>query len=310
MTKPRLASTSTAPTTAGRHATRRPTPNDPEDIVMTKPLELLGLVLASALLTTACAASRPLQADLVPMQLEGPAPAPVLTENHFKRDVMGDIDEAQLRAILASPVFLEPQARIGILPVASGYGADPDVPLDRVPGDLEKALADSGQFEVVSEVTTDWPHAGTLGGLRELAARYRAEYLLLYRTRFVSRSYANGWALGWLTLVGGLILPHRTIEVAGVVEATLLDVKTGTLLFTAFERTHKVSDENVWQNDRKRAAMKRELLAQAQKSLTAKVLDQVTRLVAARPRPTPTLVPAAVPAPSPASAPAAAELTP
>ncbi len=35
--------------------------------------------------------------------------------------------------------------------------------------------------------------------LRELAARYRSEYLLLYRHRFVDRSYTNAW--GWLYLL-------------------------------------------------------------------------------------------------------------
>lgn len=263
----------------------------PQPTLMRTTALVLGALLASA-----CGAARPLVAHMEPMQLHQPASPPVLTENHFERDVMGGLGEAQLREILASPVFLEDKARIGILPVESGYGADPDMPLDGVPGALEKALTDSGHFDVVSEVTTDWPHAGTLGGMRELAARYRAEYLLLYRSRFVTRSHANAWALGWLTVVGGLILPHRTLEVAGVMEATLLDVKTGTLLFTAFERTYQQSDENVWQNERKRAAIKEELRARGLKKLSARVLEQVGRLAAARPAPT--LLPAtAVPAP-------------
>jgi len=260
------------------------------------------VVGVTALVAGGCAASRPLVAHMDPMRFEGPAEGPpLLTENHFKRDVMGDLDERQLREILGSPVFLEDKARIGVLPVGNGYESDPDMPLDKVPGGLEHALSDSGHFEVVSEVTTDWPHAGTLGGLRELAARYRAEYLLLYRSRFVSRSHANGWAIGWVTIVGGLVLPNRTLEIAGVMEATLLDVKTGTLLFTAFERVGTTSDENVWQNERKRTAMKDELRARGTKALTVKVLDQLTRLVAARPR-APTLERPARPEPAPTDA--------
>ena len=34
-------------------------------------------------------------------------------------------------------------------------------------------------FEVATEMSTDWPADGGISGLRELAARYRAEYLLL-----------------------------------------------------------------------------------------------------------------------------------
>lgn len=243
----------------------------------------LALCLVMVLSAGACGAHAPLRAELRPIALQPePQPAP-LTENHFKRDIMGDVSEVQLREILAAPVYLEEDARIGILPVASGYATDTDLPVETIPGELEKALADSGQFEVVSEVTTDWPHMGSIGGLRELAARYRAEYLLLYRSRFVSRSHANGWSVMWLTLVGGMVFPHRTIEVAGVVEATLLDVKTGTLLFTAYERAYHVSEENVWQNDRKRTGIKVDLMKKATKGIRAKVLEQVTRLVAARP---------------------------
>lgn len=124
----------------------------------------------------------------------------------------------------------------------------------------------------------------------------------------MSRSHANGWAVGWLTIVGGLVLPHRTIEVAGVIEATLLDVKTGTLLFTTYERAYAKSLENVWQNDRKRIDMKLALVKKAMKSLNGKVLDQITRLVAARP-PRRDLRPAAVvPAPIEQPAPTGAAL--
>jgi len=242
-----------------------------------------ALVLTAVCATTACGSYAPIRAELQPLALDTTPRAPLLTENHFKRDIMGDVTETELREILAAPVFLEEKARIGILPVASGYETDTEVPTESIPGALEEALTESGQFEVVSEVTTDWPHLGTVGGLRELAARYRAEYLMLYRSRFVTRSHANAWSVMWLTIVGGMIFPHRTIEVAGVVEATLLDVKTGTLLFTTYERGYHVSDENVWQNDRKRGEIKAAMMKTATKGITNKVLDQINRLAAARP---------------------------
>lgn len=245
---------------------------------MSRPLTALMTMLCTL---SACAASRPaLVAEMKPLELDSP---PLLTENHFKRDVMGELDETQLQEILASPVFLEHASRIGIVPVASGYAPDRDIPVVGVPGALAQDLGDSGHFEVVSEVTTDWPTGGSIAGLRELAARYRAEYLLLYRHRFVDRSWTNAWGLAWITLIGGFIMPSRTIEVAGVVEATMFDVKTGTLLFTSFERAHTRSDENIWQNSRKRREIKSKLLTEATEGLAAKVLDQVRRLVAARP---------------------------
>lgn len=246
--------------------------------MLSRPLPLL---VCSSLVLAACAAGRaPLRASLEPIAATTP---PVLTENHFARDVMGELREGELREILGAPVFLEEGARVGIVPVETGYAPDPDVPVVGVPGLLAKLLDESGHFEAVSEVTTDWPTGGSVAGLRELAARYRAEYLLLYRHRFVDRAWTNAWALSWLTFVGGFVTPQRTLEVAGVVEATLFDVKTGTLLFTTYERTHERSDENIWQNDRKRGDMKMRLLAKATRGLGDKVLDQVRRLVAARP---------------------------
>lgn len=242
----------------------------------------LPYLLCSTLALTACAAGRPpLRAPMAPIAASTP---PVLVDNHFGRDVMGELREEELREILVAPVFLEEGARVGIVPVETGYAPDPDVPVVGVPGLLAKLLGESGHFEVVSEVTTDWPTGGSIAGLRELAARYRAEYLVLYRHRFVDRAWTNAWALSWLTFVGGFVTPQRTLEVAGVVEATLFDVKTGTLLFTTFERTYERSEENIWQNERKRRDMKTRLLAKATKGLGDKVLDQVRRLVAARPR--------------------------
>lgn len=236
---------------------------------------VVGLLVGSA----GCGAYRaPLSVPMEPM-----VGSPPLVDNHFRRDAMGDLTEHHLKVILEAPVFLEERARIGVVPVVSGYAVDRDAPVVSVPGVVAAALTDGGHFEVVSEVTTDWPTGGSIAGLRELAARYRVEYLLLYRHRFVERSWTNAWALSWLTFIGGFVTPQNTIEVAGVLEATLFDVKSGTLLFTAFERVTYKGEENIWQNTRKRRDIKGRLLAQASPTLAEKVSDQVRRLAAARP---------------------------
>lgn len=218
------------------------------------------------------------------VQMDPIIEAPPLIDNHFKRDAMGDLTEVHLKAILEAPVFLEEKARVGIVPVASGYAVDRDTPVVAVPGVVAQAIADGGHFEVVSEVTTDWPTGGSIAGLRELAARYRVEYLLLYRHRFVEQSWTNAWALAWLTFIGGFVAPQNTIEVAGVLEATLFDVKSGTLLFTSFERLSHKSEENVWQNARKRRDIKARLLTMASPKLADKVMEQLRRLASARPK--------------------------
>ena len=252
----------------------------------------LALALALAALTGACSAHAPMQALMAPLPLADFAPPP-LERDVFARDALGQLSEADLREVLRSPVFLEERARIGVLPVATGYAIDDDLPLTGAPGVLADRLEESGLFEIVSEISTDWPTATSVAGLRELAARYRADYLLLYRHRFVDRTYTNAWALGWVTVVGALVLPHNTVETAGVLEATLFDVKTGTLLFTVFDRVAATRDTNAWHNARKRRHLKTELLDAAARTLTERVLEKLHLLVAARP--------AAPPQPSPAA---------
>ncbi len=232
-----------------------------------------------------CAArpKAPVMMRPLPLASTRPTPKP-LERDHFSRDHLGGgLTESALRDILAAPVYLDDKARLGVLSVETGYRPDADLPLAHVPAELSGALQDSGLFDVTTEMSTEWPADRGVGGLRELAARYRAEYLLLYRHRFVDRSYTNGWAAFYVTVIGALFVPANTIDVAGVLEATLFDVRTGTILFTLYERVEGRSGENVWQNDRKRRQLKEGLLAKAAEKLADAVVSKSRRLAAARP---------------------------
>lgn len=64
-----------------------------------------------------CAARPALKANLEPMAFTAeptppPTTPPILTENHFRRDRVGSLSEADLRRVLDAPVFLETEARI------------------------------------------------------------------------------------------------------------------------------------------------------------------------------------------------------
>lgn len=253
---------------------------------------LLYMALLALLSGTGCAASQKALAPEFPAAMafavkatEEAAPPPILTENRFSRDSAGSITEDGLREVLAAPVFLEEKARVGIVPVQGAYALDMDVPLPAVTAALADALDTSGQFELASEVSTDFPVDRGISGLRELAARYRCDYLLIYRHRFVDAEYSNPVAWGYLTLVGALFLPGETIESAGVLEATLFDVKTGTLLFTVNERVHDQKNVNLWHNDLKTQWMKKQMLETATQKLADQVVGKIRRLVAARPAP-------------------------
>jgi len=209
-------------------------------------------------------------------------PQPLMT-NHFRSDRTGNLTEDQLNEILDAPVFLEATPRVGLLPVATAYAVDAQIPLNSVPRALSEALESTGYFEVSTEMSSDWPAQGSIAGLRELAARYRVEYLLLYRHRFVDRERLNGWGWTYPTVVGYFAAPARTLEVAGVMEATLFDVRTGTIMFTVQQRVHDERRSNIWHNDMKTRRMKEGLLEEATTDLATQVTDKVARLVAARP---------------------------
>ncbi|MFN3201297.1 MAG: hypothetical protein ACE366_23050 [Bradymonadia bacterium] len=248
---------------------------------------LIALSLLAPLSLGCGAARKAMDAEMAmkPMNIDSSRqkPAP-LTRNVFKADKVRALTEDDLRVVLDAPVFLEKKARIGVVPVTNGYAPHRDLPLAKITADIAKTLDRTELFEIVSEISTDWPTHGNIAGLRELAARYRSEYLLLYRQRFVDRTYTNGWGWTWVTIVGGLLAPTRTLEAAGVMEATLFDVKSGTLLFTVYARVNGEADETVWGNDRKRRDLKMRLLDEATSALVKQVEAKVEQLADARPK--------------------------
>jgi hypothetical protein len=202
-------------------------------------------------------------------------------DDHFQRDRAGGVSEEGLRAILEAPVQLDQTQRLGVLPVSDSYRPDRGIPLPAVPAELTRTIEAAGVFQAASEVSTDWPADGDVPGLREIAARYRSGYLLLYRHRFVDDSYLNAWGWLYLTLVGGMLAPSQTLETAGILEATLFDVRSGTILFTVYERVSAHSDETPWNEARKLRVMKTRLLEQAAEKLAAQVVSKLRRLVGA-----------------------------
>ena len=101
----------------------------------------------------------------------------------------------------------------------------------------------------------------------------------------VTRSLdAAGLFRAWLylTLVGTIVAPSRTLETAGVLEATLFDVRTGTVLFTVYERVRARADETPWHQGRKLHGMQLRLLHEAAGKLAEQVVSKVRYLAVAR----------------------------
>jgi hypothetical protein len=236
---------------------------------------------------TGCAAvSKPSRISLTAVSDAGPAPAPVpLDRSYFaQHGGTSGLTESELARILDAPLDVKLPARVGV--AALGQAFQPGAPQNLDSGlvatrSLAESLEGSKLVTVASEMATEIPTGAGVEGLRELAARYRAPYLLLYSERFEDLTYANGFAALWPTILGGLLTPSQTLKGAGVLSVSLLDVRTGTVLFTvrqgvAFEQMHlPIHARMAWR------ALQRKAADQAAKALAERVLDKFQRIAKA-----------------------------
>jgi hypothetical protein len=188
---------------------------------------------------------------------------PQLTRSLFARDPAGQLSEEAIQAILSSNLELDLPARVGVLPVVQAQdwrGPGPDYQL--APAAASRLARDLPSDEAFTLVTEMLPiPSGALGmeALREIAARYKLRYIVLYRENVRRRVRANPWAVGYATVVGALFLPGSTLHVDGTLEASLFDVKTGLLLFTVRRRVASSRTSNVWYRDDKLDELQAEL---------------------------------------------------
>lgn len=240
------------------------------------------IVLAVLASLSGCAAGRSYSAAPV---LEAPraAPAP-LDRSLFAQRGSSGLTEEDLGRILDAPLGLRFPARVGVAALGQSFqpGAPTciDVGLEASRA-LGEVLEGSELVEIASEVATEIPTGGGVEGLRELAARYRAPYLLLYTERFEDRTSANGLAALWVTILGGLLTPSQTLRGEGLLAASLLDVRTGTILFTvqervSFEQKHlPIGAAGAYRDLQRKAA------DAAAKALAERVLGKLQRLAKA-----------------------------
>ncbi len=259
----------------------------------------LGLLLTTL---SACAANKPMAQEpgmAVPaMGDQAAAAAPIpLQESHFARTAQGTLSEANLQKILNQPLELELPGRVGVLPIVEAEDwRGPSPSYDRVTPGLsrfaDKLPADDG-FAHVTEMMPIPSGALGMEALREIAARYKLRYLMLYREHVNETQRANGVAAGYLSVVGAFVLPGATLEVDGYAEASLFDVKTGLLLFTVRERLGDERRSNVWQRERKLGDMREALATQAADELAkrTRIALEDLRLALAEPKTLPASAP-------------------
>ena len=147
--------------------------------------------------------------------------------------------------------------------------------------DLARSLVGNPYFSHVSDVSTELPNSGGIEGLRVIAARYRMRYLLLYTERFQDDTHLNGWAWLYPTIIGMFAAPGVTVRSTGLLQADLLDVRTGTILFSVVQPMEVNETEQMIGAARAHREHQSKVASDAAKSLAKLVSKQVNELVAA-----------------------------
>jgi hypothetical protein len=177
-----------------------------------------------------------------------PTPPP-LAKSEFSKDPHGQLTEDALQKILASPIELSLPSRVGVLPIATARDWRGPSPDERVPAGVAnfvEALRRDAAFSLVTQTMVIPSGALGMEALREVAARYRLRYLMLYREVLAKKTKLNPWASGYATLVGMFFLPGQQHEVYGYIEASMFDVKTGLLMFTTRRSINASEKATMW----------------------------------------------------------------
>jgi rhombotail lipoprotein len=271
---------------------------------MKRPLARLLATLPLLALLVGCGAEAPPRPAMAPAAAAA-APAP-LARSFYSKDPSGSLSESDMQHVLETPVDLQFPARLGVVPLAAPFDARAHATLQVravASRDFASALAGDRHFSHVSDISTDLPNEGGIEGLRVIAARYRMRYLLLYSERFEDQTHLNGLAWLYPTFLGMFVVPGVTVESQGLVQADLLDVRSGTVLFSVVEPIHVTSKELMVGAARAHRELQNKAAGEAAKRLASRVTAQTNQIVAyademaapgARDRHPPRLLPAPV----------------
>lgn len=248
-----------------------------------KTLSKLALLPLLAFVSAGCAVSHEMAVARAPEAAAMPAPPPVLTRSLFSKDSSGALGEGDLQKVLESTIDLQFPARVGVVPLAEPFNPQGPVSIATrsvAARDLSRALIGQPHFSHVSDISTELPNVGGIEGLRLIAARYRMRYLLLYSERFEDSTHLNGWAWLYPTVLGMFVAPGVTVESTGLAQADLLDVRTGTILFSVVQPLDVSEQSLMIGAARSHSEYQREAAAKGAKALAKRVVEQTSELIA------------------------------
>lgn len=222
------------------------------------------------------ASARMAEAPAQPM-----AAPPPLERSLFARDPQGALTEDDLQRILAAPIELDLPARVGVLPVITATdwrGPNPDY--QRVPAGVApfvRKLRGREPFTLVTEIMPIPSGALGMEALREVAARYRLRYVMLYREIIATKRRSGPLAWAYATVIGAAFVPGQRHVAYGYIEASMFDVKTGLLMFTTRRAVSATNRSNLWHQDDKMAGMVSTMVARYAPALADDVMSDLYR---------------------------------
>jgi rhombotail lipoprotein len=185
--------------------------------------------------------------------------------------------------VLEAPIDLQFPARVGVVPLAEPFNPQGNVSIatrSTASRDLAVSLIGTAHYSHVSDISTELPNGGGIEGLRVIAARYRLRYLLLYSERFEDSTHLNGWAWLYPTILGMFVAPGVTVQSRGLAQADLLDVRTGTILFSVVEPMSVSEKEWMIGAGRSHRDLQVQAASKAAKRLAKRVTAQTNQIIA------------------------------
>jgi len=207
-----------------------------------------------------------------------------LTQSLFAKPMEREnLSEEVIQRILDAPVEPDFPSRAGVVVLDAPFSRKAYAsiePGDEAPQVLAREIERSRHFVMVSDISPYLANGQHIESLRELATRYRLKYLVIYNRRYVDRSTYNSWGWGWLSLLGIPFLPAYTLQTSGLLEATLLDVRTGTFLFTTQIHLEARERTTPFGTEEKIGRLQRRASRNAAELLARRFLAKCNRLVA------------------------------
>lgn len=205
------------------------------------------------------------------------------------RDANGPLAiDADIAKIAAVEPHLRFPAKIGVAQVVNGDLQLPDSTTTALFAAMVDHHPELGIFIPVSPLIASMvnvPHTfsssvSIVQEIRRTAARQHLDYVLVYEIGTRSDRNDTPLAIADVTLIGGTILPTRSIKVAGIGQAIMLDVRNGYPYGTAQIATDLSGLARSFGTQRREEALRSKAILKTTKALIPEVEKMLVDLLA------------------------------